>query len=78
MISDAHEEVGGEVTLIIEYQVDPHNADAFVQAMQPVREIRFRDGSTSWSIVLSLEDPNLHLEEFTVARGWSTSVNTSA
>jgi predicted MFS family arabinose efflux permease len=66
MVSQAPGDIDGEVTVVIEYQVDPSNAEAFVRAMLPMREIRLRDGSTSWSLVRSLEDPTLHLEIFTV------------
>lgn len=66
MVATLADDIDGEVTVVIEYQVDPSNADTFVQAMQPMREIRLRDGATSWNLVRSLEDPTLHLEIFTV------------
>jgi MFS family permease len=57
----------GPVLVIVEYQVDPENADAFVAAMQPVGRARRRTGATLWGLFQDAEDPSLFLETFTVA-----------
>jgi MFS family permease/quinol monooxygenase YgiN len=66
LVPSSAEESSGEVTVVIEYRVDPAHAEAFASATGLMRQIRLRDGCTSWSLVRSLEDPTLHVEIFTV------------
>jgi MFS family permease len=62
----AEEDDLGPVVVLIEYRVPADAADAFVDAMLPMRRIRLRDGATSWTLVRDLADRELFIESFTV------------
>jgi MFS family permease len=50
----------------VEYQVDPQDHAAFMEAMTEMRRIRMRDGASSWGIFQEPETPGLLMESFQV------------
>jgi hypothetical protein len=58
------------VLITVEYQVDPPNAERFVQEMDRLGRIRRRDGAYRWDLYADLERPGCYLETF-VVDSWS-------
>ncbi|MFH8749250.1 MFS transporter [Streptomyces rimosus] len=56
----------GPVLVIVEWQVERVNAEAFIQAMRPVGQARRRTGATIWGLYEDMDDPTVFLETFTV------------
>jgi MFS family permease len=59
----------GPVLVNIEYQIDDREADAFSDAMQSVRKIRLRNGSTAWGLFQDTRDEHRFVEVF-VDESW--------
>lgn len=59
----------GPVLVTLEYQVDPADADAFVQTMDEMARIRRRNGAVSWGLFNDAENPRKWLELF-VDESW--------
>ncbi|MEM9127169.1 MAG: MFS transporter [Pseudomonadota bacterium] len=51
----------------IEYRIRPEDRTEFVQALQSWSAQRYRDGAYKWSLVQSIEDPEVWIESFEVA-----------
>lgn len=56
----------GPVVVTVEYRIHADNADAFVAAMAPVSQTRYRDGAFSWTLSRCTENPERWLEVFMV------------
>jgi quinol monooxygenase YgiN len=56
----------GPVLIMVEYDITPEEADAFVDAMQPVRRMRLRDGALRWDLFQDTADPTHWVETFMV------------
>lgn len=54
----------GPVMIRLEYDIAPEHAQAFQQAMNPVRRMRQRNGSFSWCLLQDSENPRLWCEIF--------------
>lgn len=44
----AHEK--GPILVTVEFEIAPEDTEAFVQAMQPIRRLRLRDGALRWNL----------------------------
>jgi quinol monooxygenase YgiN len=64
VLAEDPEPDGGPVMVTIEYRVDPANRDAFVAAMQELREMRRRNGAYFWELYHDSADPSRHVEIF--------------
>ncbi|WP_170464691.1 MFS transporter [Ruegeria arenilitoris] len=51
----------------IEYRIRPEDRTAFVQALKAWSAQRYRDGAFKWSLIQSVEDPEIWIESFEVA-----------
>ena len=51
----------------IEYRIRPEDRTEFVQALNAWSAQRFRDGAFKWSLVQSVEEPEIWIESFEVA-----------
>ena len=60
----------GPVLITVEYEVDPADAERFVEAMDELGRIRRRDGAYRWDLYADLERPGRYLETF-VVDSWS-------
>ncbi len=56
----------GPVVVTVEYRVLEADAGAFVKAMGPVSQTRYRDGAISWTLSRCTENPQRWLEVFMV------------
>ena len=52
------------VMVTIEYRIQPDKREVFVEAMQPVREMRRRNGAYFWQLFHDSEDPTRFVETF--------------
>jgi MFS family permease len=57
----------GPVLVQMEYQIAPDLGREFAQAMQPVGQIRRRDGAIRWSLWEDAAEPGRYIETFVVA-----------
>ncbi|WP_170423383.1 MFS transporter [Ruegeria arenilitoris] len=51
----------------IEYRIRPEDRTAFVPALKAWSAQRYRDGAFKWSLIQSVEDPEIWIESFEVA-----------
>lgn len=56
----------GPVLISIEYNVDPGDAERFVDAIQCLRPIRLRDGAIRWGLFHDAANPHRYVENFLV------------
>jgi MFS family permease len=56
----------GPVLVTVEYQIDPHEAEAFARVMRGLGEIRRRDGAIRWGLWADTARPGRYLESFVV------------
>jgi MFS family permease len=56
----------GPVLITVEFWIDPVRAEGFLLAMEPVREMRRRDGAVQWGIFQDLSRPGRFLETYLV------------
>jgi MFS family permease len=54
----------GPVVVSIEYRVAPHDLSAFLQAAQPLRRMRRRNGARRWALLQDAADPEVWVERF--------------
>jgi quinol monooxygenase YgiN len=54
----------GPVVVTIDYQVRPHNFDAFVAAMEELGRIRRRNGAHRWTLHQDVDEPTRWVERF--------------
>jgi predicted MFS family arabinose efflux permease len=59
----------GPVLVTIEYLIDPQTAAAFLAAIEPLREIRRRDGAFYWQVFQDAAQPHRFVECF-MAESW--------
>jgi MFS family permease len=57
----------GPIAIVIEYQIDPADAPAFLDAMAERQRIRRRDGARDWRLLRDMQDPRLWLETYQTA-----------
>ncbi len=56
----------GPVLISVEYDIDPEDADRFVEAMECLRPIRLRDGAMRWGLFHDAANPERYVENFLV------------
>ena len=56
----------GPVLVTVEYRIDPARAGAFLDAVQPLRQSRLRDGALWWEVFQDAADPARLVEAFLV------------
>lgn len=56
----------GPVMVIVEYRIDPAQAQAFGAAMRELARVRRRDGASSWGLFNDTADPARYVEFFLV------------
>jgi MFS family permease len=54
------------ILIVVEYNVGPEKADAFMKAIRDLKGIRLRDGAIRWNLFHDVSDPNLYVESFIV------------
>jgi MFS family permease len=59
----------GPVQVMLEYLIDPRNADAFVELMQESRRSRLRAGASSWALFRDPANPGRYVEQW-VEESW--------
>ena len=59
----------GPVRILIDYDVDPTDYDAFVHAIHELKNVRLRDGAMRWGIFQDANDAR-HLNETFVMESW--------
>lgn len=64
LLAEGQDQERGPVMVTLEYDIDPQHIRAFTQAMSPVRRMRQRNGSFSWSLVQDSENPRRWCEVF--------------
>lgn len=60
----------GPVMVLIDYHIDPEQADAFVAAVRALGRVRRRDGASTWGIFRDSTDSSRYLETF-VVESWA-------
>ncbi len=68
LVSEPEEE-DGPVMIMVDFQTDPEQHDAFIEVMEELRVVRRRAGATRWSVFEDAERPGRFLESF-VTRSW--------
>jgi hypothetical protein len=66
-VSDGSE---GPIWVMIDYEVAPQHRQAFIEAMEDVRQLRRRDGAFRWELIQGMEATDLYHEIF-VIRSWA-------
>lgn len=64
LLAEGVDQERGPVMVTLEYDIPVEQAQAFQQAMNPVRRMRQRNGSFSWGLVQDSENPRLWCEFF--------------
>ena len=59
----------GPVQVMVEYLIEPKNADAFVELMQASRRSRLRAGASSWALFRDPANPGRYVEQW-VEESW--------
>jgi MFS family permease len=59
----------GPVQVMVEYLIEPKNADAFVELMQASRQSHLRDGASSWALFRDPANPGRYVEQW-VEESW--------
>ncbi len=54
------------VLVMVEYRIDPDQADQFGMAMRRLRRTRLRDGALQWNLFVDSADPQRYVESFLV------------
>lgn len=60
----------GPVMVTLDYRIDPQTASGFLQAIEQLKQIRYRDGAITWSICCDLADPSRYVETF-IVESWA-------
>jgi hypothetical protein len=68
LVSEPEEE-DGPVMIMVDFQTDPEQHEAFIEVMEELRVVRRRAGATRWSVFEDAERPGRFLESF-VTRSW--------
>jgi MFS family permease len=56
----------GPVLVTIEYEIDPGDAQEFLEAIHKYQRVRRRDGATRWGVYYDSESPGIYVETFLV------------
>jgi MFS family permease len=56
----------GPVLVTLEYDVDRHDANAFLDAIERYGRVRRRDGASQWGVFRDVERPDVYVESFLV------------
>jgi hypothetical protein len=59
----------GPVRILIDYDVNPEDYNAFVHAIHEMKDVRLRDGAMRWGIFQDTSDPR-HLTETFIMESW--------
>ena len=59
----------GPVQVMLEYRIDPKDAEAFVALMQESRRSRLRAGGSSWALLRDPANPGRYVEQW-VEESW--------
>ena len=59
----------GPVQVMVEYLIEPKDAEAFVELMQESRQSRLRAGASSWALFRDPANPGRHVEQW-VEESW--------
>jgi MFS family permease/quinol monooxygenase YgiN len=54
----------GPVMVTVDYRIDPERRSDFLDAIQPLRQARLRDGAVAWELYQDATDPGLYVETF--------------
>lgn len=57
----------GPVMIVVDYQIDPDDDEAFIELMEEVRVVRRRTGATRWSLFEDAKRPGHFVESFVTA-----------
>lgn len=58
--------LSGPITIMVSYEIDEADVEAFLTAMQERKRIRRRDGARHWSLLRDVEAPNRWTETYRV------------
>lgn len=67
----------GPVVITIEYLIPEEDVPAFLEAMQPVSQTRYRDGAMTWLLSRCTENPRRWLEVF-IVESWAEHLRQHA
>jgi len=56
----------GPLMIMIDYDIAPHNTNAFLALMAARRVVRLRDGARQWALMRDLENPDIWVESYHV------------
>ena len=56
----------GPIVVMIDYEIDPGDVEAFLEAMTERRRVRIRDGAGQWTLMRDLEKPRIWTETYHV------------
>ena len=60
----------GPVLVTVEYEVEPNNADEFLEALHKLARVRRRDGASRWGVYRDTEHPARYVETF-IVESWA-------
>jgi predicted MFS family arabinose efflux permease len=60
----------GPVLVLVDYRIEPSQAEQFAVAMRALRRVRRRDGAYRWGLFSDVVDPSRYVETF-VVRSWA-------
>jgi MFS family permease/quinol monooxygenase YgiN len=60
----------GPVLVTVEYEVEPRNADEFLEALHKFARVRRRDGASRWGVYRDTEHPTHYVETF-IVESWA-------
>jgi quinol monooxygenase YgiN len=52
--------------VVVEYRIDPTQAEDFAEAMEDLKKLRRRDGAIRWGLYKDTADPGRYVETFVV------------
>src|SRR5215472_658000 len=60
----------GPVLVAVEYEVEPSEADEFLEALHRFARVRWRDGASRWGVYRDTEHPTQYVETF-IVESWA-------
>src|SRR5437660_9893284 len=60
----------GPVLVTVEYEVEPRQADEFLEALHKFARVRRRDGASRWGVYRDTEHPAHYVETF-IVESWA-------
>jgi hypothetical protein len=67
----------GPVLVTVEYEVEPRNADEFLEALHKFARVRRRDGASRWGVYRDTEHPAIYVETF-IVESWAEHLRQRA